>query len=143
MTTLTQTPSMNIPTIQPGCFLVLHGKQGSGKTTIAKRIASSRGKFSEISSRHLCEPEALAYALSSSPSTLIIDDEGFLKKDLAQLKFLVTTKQVNLRKPYSREQEKMAAPLVIVCSQNAQQFAESRRAQRFNCETAGMLETLA
>jgi predicted P-loop ATPase len=119
------------PATKPGHFLVLHGEQGAGKTTLARQIAARRGRYAEISSLLLSEKDALGDALSSRPSTLIIDAEGLSHKDLAQLKTLVTSNTLTLRMPFHRMTVRIPAPQVIVCTHDVQPFTDMRRAQLF------------
>lgn len=124
----TRTPKL--PTIKPGCFLVLHGEQGSGTSTLARKIATSRGSFASISSYELGDTSAIAAALSDKPATLIIDVEGMLRhKELVQLKALITSDAFRFRPAYSRTMETLPMPQVILCTQDAEQFRDSRRAQ--------------
>jgi hypothetical protein len=127
----TNTPLSMLPAIKPGCFLVLYGEQGAGKTRMAQRIANHRGKFQVITPQHLHDSGMLAEALCESPSTLIFEDEGLEMGDLALFKALVTASYLYLRPPYKKHLVKLAVPPVIVCTQDARNYTEVRRAQLF------------
>ena len=118
-----------LPTIKSGNFLVLHGEQGSGKSTLARKIAARRGKYAEIQSYDLNHTSALPAALADAPTTLIIEAEGFTRKGLEQLKILVTSKTITFRRPYTKQQETIPAPQVIVCTHDVEPFCDMRRAQ--------------
>lgn len=118
-----------LPTIKSGNFLVLHGEQGAGKSQLARKIAARRGKYSEIASHQLSDPSAFYDVLSGNPSTLIIDSEGMRRKELEQLKILVTSETITFRHPYTKQQETIPAPQVIVCTHDVEPFCDMRRAQ--------------
>lgn len=128
---LNTTPLSKLPAIKPGCFLVLHGVQGAGKSTLAKRIATGRGKFATIYSSALEDASLLAEALASLPSTLIVEDEGLRQRDFAQLKALVTSTHLYLRPAYAKHALKMPVPPVIVCTLDPSPYSDNRRAQLF------------
>lgn len=128
---LNTTPLSKLPAIKPGCFLVLHGVQGAGKSTLARRIATGRGKFSTIHIGHLEDANLMAEALASFPSTLIVEDEGMRRRDFAQLKALVTSTHLHLRPAFALHATKLPVPPVIVCTNDASPYSDSRRAQLF------------
>jgi len=124
-------PLSKLPAIKPGCFLVLHGEQGAGKSLLARRIAMKRGKFSQIAAHELVSLAAISDALSGAPSTLIIEAEGLRHEELEHLKNLVTCSHVQVRPPFGKHPVRMPVPPVIVVSQDAAPFSYMRRAQLF------------
>lgn len=60
--------------LERGKALAIVGPQGAGKTTLARKIASEHGTYSEINARNLRAEFALGRVLRSDEQTLIIED---------------------------------------------------------------------
>jgi predicted P-loop ATPase len=106
-----------IPQLQPGQALVLCGPQGSGKTRTAMKIASKRGKYAQISSLLLTDPEALLDYLNSEPKTLIIENEGLIKPTIKVIEALITKDSITVRGRYGSPPRQVPVPQFIVCTQ--------------------------
>lgn len=124
-----QIGNLNPITLQRGQALVLVGPQGSGKTKLARSIASKAGNYEEISGGL---PDIIG-ALQRQPATLIIDEaEALRRSELTMLKGLITSEKTRVRRPYSDELVEVRTPNIIFCTQRRDWLPADSGSRRFH-----------
>lgn len=112
-----QIAQVNVDHIQlrHGVALVLVGRQGTGKTLIAQRIAARHGgTLTYCDAEHLASPVARGRMLDQEASVCIIDGAPISPLAVRALKTLLTV-ELALAHRAGREARKVRPPQFIVC----------------------------
>lgn len=117
--------------IPRGKALVITGAQSSGKSRLARLIASQYGRTAEIRADDLTSPFALGEVLSSKPDVLIVEGEC----NSTHLKRMITEKSIVIHRK-GLAPSRVSSPRVIVVSNSASVqplFDGARRYQVLEC----------
>lgn len=117
------------PKLQKGQVLVLTGKQGCGKTTLAREIAKGHGSFEEIHGAQLDNQFELADALAKEPNTIIID-EYISHTGVMKLKEMVRSEEVTCNQKYQNPR-KVKTPNFILCTGDPSPINLEHETRRF------------
>lgn len=100
--------------LKRGQALVITGPQGSGKTTLARKIAGKVGAFIEVDAAQIENHFGLSDALAGKPAVLIID--GFPTQHvLENIKSMITSDTARVNRKY-QVPETIQTPYFIFCS---------------------------
>ncbi|MFV5212815.1 VapE domain-containing protein [Azonexus caeni] len=114
-------------TFTRGQALVLVGPQASGKTTLARQIATRNGAFVEVELMEFMRRRGIDNTLASEPKTVIIDGLPAIESDFCRLKSLITSETTFIRSPYSGRSRQVKTPNFIFCTGEAAPFFDSSR----------------
>ncbi len=97
-----------------GQTLVITGPEGSGKTTLARKIAAQHGAFTEVGAHVFEELSTISRVLACAPATLIVEGFPTGEEATARIKALVTQATVACHRKGQNPAE-MASPNLIFC----------------------------
>ena len=116
--------------LKKGQALVLVGKEGCGKSTLARSIASLYARYVEVDARQFDGPFGLWSVLESQPKTVIVDGFPALEYALSNLKTLISNDEVlcdrRLQPPKA-----VKSPNFIFCSGSVDHLPEYVSDRRF------------
>ena len=114
--------------LEQGKALIITGPQGSGKTTLARQIASENGSFIEVDGSVLLDKHRFHEAIKGGMGTVIVDEFPCSKNYAAALKALITSKKVRYREPDGTAHITVNMPNFIVCALGSAEFLNDESA---------------
>lgn len=105
---------MNI-TPQKGRGIIITGKPGAGKTSLAIEIAQKYGTYTQADENILHHEFALAKTLAQGTKSIIVNVATLNYKNIAKAKALVTADKIELNIKHQQPRE-VAAPYFIFCT---------------------------
>lgn len=116
----------------PGQALVIVGPQGSGKSMMARAIASAYGRYSEVDINEIKTKRGLDEVLFSEPATVIVD--GFFAT--SELGAWLSTKSVlaseKLAVKHYAATKEVKTPNFIFCTNDADFLPDPSGTRRFS-----------
>ncbi|HEY3432524.1 MAG TPA: DUF5906 domain-containing protein [Rhodocyclaceae bacterium] len=116
--------------LKQGQALVIVGAQGSGKTTLARKIAERYGSFIEVSADRLESHQGLNDLLAHAKQTVIVEGFPENKEQQCWLKALITTPTIKVEKKYGVA-ETVKVPNFIFCTSDADPLPKIEPGRRF------------
>ena len=116
--------------LQHGRALVLTGRQGCGKGTLARIIAAAHGRFCEISASELDRPHKFEPALSGNPHVIVVEGLPETPQAVTTVKALISNRETVLRARHGKPARAIDTPHLIFCTSDpAHEFLleQSRR----------------
>lgn len=101
--------------LKHGQALVICGPQGSGKTTLARKIAARHGTYAQIDALQLTGHFGLGDALSGETKTLIVDGIPESRKALKEIRAALTNETITIHQRYQNPKI-VKSPNFIFCS---------------------------
>lgn len=106
---------------------IITGKQGSGKTTKTKELCQGK------KSKWINSLENQSIKELFIDTDVIVIEELATKKDLKNVKKLINTKSLGIRKPYSEFETETERPELIICTHafSNEDFSDNQNDIRF------------
>lgn len=122
-------------TLEKGKALLIRGDQGSGKTTRARAIAKEHGSYTETTMDELCQGKfGLGRVLKGDPTTVIVEEFGGNREDVAVAKVLITSEKLTVERQGENPVE-VTPPNFIFVSGHADPIPLDKADRRFSILT--------